>query len=95
MIVAGDYHSLVLDIWSLCHVFLLLSRSCNNLFCFPTMLGMDDVIFLFYHVQIFGISPLGWVNESIMVYPHLVGRWMYESVVIGRSFMMYRVMFFL
>ena len=66
MIVAGDYHSLVLDIWSLCHVFLLVSRSCNNLLCFPTMLGMDDVIFLFYHVQIFGISPLGWKMDVCM-----------------------------
>jgi len=50
MIVVDNYHSLVLDILSLCHVYILLSRSCNNLFCFPTMHGMDDVMFLFSHV---------------------------------------------
>jgi len=77
MIVVDEYHSLVLDICSPCHVFLLLSRSCNDLFSFPTMPGMDDVTFLLYHVYTFGISPRGWVDESILVYPHLVGRWMY------------------
>ena len=77
MIVANDYNSLVIDILSLFHVFILLSRSRNNLSCFPTMPGMDNVMSLFYHVQTFGVSPPSWVDESILVYPHLVGRWMY------------------
>ena len=50
MILVDDYHSLVLDIFSLCHVYILLSRSCNDLFCFPAMPRMDGVMFLFYHV---------------------------------------------
>ena len=50
MIVVDDYHSLVLYIFPLCHVYLLLSRSCNDLFCFPTMHGTDDVMFLLCHV---------------------------------------------
>ena len=34
-IVVDNYHSLVVDISSLCHVFLFLSRSCNDLLWFP------------------------------------------------------------
>ena len=87
MKVADDYHSLVLDTSSLCHIYLLLSRSCNDLFCFPTMPGMDDVIFLFYHV--------GWMSQFWYIPTWLGDGCMYESLVIGRSFMIYRVMFLL
>jgi len=45
MIVVDDYHSLVVDISSLCHVFLFYQGHVMAYFGFPTMPGMNDVMF--------------------------------------------------
>ena len=48
IVVIGDLHSL--DISSLCHVYLLFYQGhVTAYFGFPTMPGMNDVMFMHYH----------------------------------------------
>ena len=50
----------------------------NDVICIPTLHGMDDVMFIVFLSCINNwYIPLGWVDESNLVYPHLVGRLMY------------------
>jgi len=51
LMVIDNYHSLVIDISSLCYVFSFSYQGHVTVYLgFPTMPGMDDVMFLFYLV---------------------------------------------
>ena len=101
-IVIGDFHkSWSRYFVSMSYISFVVSLSwCQGhvtaYFGFPTMPGMNDVMCLFVMCKLL-IYPhlVGWMSQFWYIPTWLGDGCMYESLVIGRSFMMYRVMFFL
>jgi len=63
-------------------------------FGFPTMLGMNDVMCLFFICKLLVYPHLvGWMSQFWYIPTWLGDGCMYKSLVIGRSFIMYKVMF--
>ena len=92
MIVADNYHSLVLDVWSLFYMSCI-PFSVKVIFCYPTMHGMDDVMFLFdMYNQLVYPHLVGWMSQSWYTPTWLGDGCMYKSLMIERSCVMYRVL---
>ena len=63
----------------------------NDVICIPTLHGMDDVIFLVFAMYKQLVDPhlVGWISQIWYIPTWLGDGCMYESLVIGRSFVMY------
>jgi len=86
MIVVDDYRGLISNVWSLFYMSCI-SFNVKVIFCYPTMHGMDDVMFMYK--QLVYPHLVGWMSQNWYIPTWLGDGCMYEALVKGRFLVMY------